>query len=365
LAIGVFVATRPDIIKLTPVIRRMKEESLPFVLIHTGQHYDANMSDNFFGELKLPQPDSFLGAKPETASDVSDLIPRITNFLKKNPLDAVTVLGDTNSAMTVAVSACVLFLPVIHIEAGCRSFDRRMPEEINRVLIADCADLHFAPTRQCLKNLIEEKVPGEALFSGHPVVELVEELKPRIERLGRPQGLDQEFVILTLHRPENSDDKEKLGFILRSFGRIQMPVIFPVHPRTQKNLKLFGLYDKVPKNVQLVEPLGYLEMLRHIRYAHFVATDSGGVQQEAFLLGTPCLTIRRTFDWPETLEAGINFLANPEMPGFEDTIVAIANAADSIRMRFKNVENIFGGTNASKIIVDKIKQQQFFRDSSL
>jgi UDP-N-acetylglucosamine 2-epimerase len=352
--IGIVVATRPDIIKLTSVIRKMKAKRIPFKLIHAGQHYDANMSKNFFGELDLPLPDVFLDAAPENASDVSDLVPRVSKYLKTDSFDALVVLGDTNSAMTSALSACVSFIPVVHIEAGCRSFDRRMSEEINRVLIADCAELHFAPTRHCLKNLVEERVPGEAIFSGHPVVELVQDLMPQIDSWKRTDGVEGKFVIMTMHRPENSDSKEKLSFILRSLGKLDEQVIFPVHPRTMKNIKNFGIQKHIPKNVRLVSPMGYLEILRYIRRAHFVATDSGGIQQEAFLLNTPCLTIRRSFDWPETLEAGVNFLANPEVPGFVEALVAMSRSADALKLRFKNVEPVFGDGKASSLIVEKI-----------
>jgi UDP-N-acetylglucosamine 2-epimerase len=273
---------------------------------------------------------------------------KMNEFLKSVRMDAVVVLGDTNTALAGALVSAINFIPLAHVEAGCRSFDRRMPEEINRVIISDCADVNFAPTKKCLDNLHHESVPGDSILTGHPIVDLFREIGPSI---GGNSERAEDYVLLTLHRPENVDLEHRLRLILSAFGKIEIPVVFPVHPRTRRRLKEFGMERDVPGNVEIMEPIRYLETLRLIRGAKFVATDSGGIQQEAFMLNTPCLTIRRSFEWTETFEAGVNFLANPDRPGFQEAMQSMLLTCDDIRLRFSNLDQIFGDGRASERIV--------------
>lgn len=352
MTIGIFVGTRPDIIKLSPVISELGRQNISYEIIHTGQHYDPAMSEAFFRELAIPEPDYFLGNSSQT-SDVNQIASNVSIFLRKRELGTIVTLGDTNSALGVALAGCLRMSRVAHIEAGCRSYDRRMPEELNRVLISDCASMHFAPTKSCLTNLIKESVPGEIVLTGHPIVDLLQKLSSRITE---PKG-NTPYILLTLHRPENVDDKKKLEFILRTFGALPVHTIFPVHPRTRKNISEFGMESNIPKNISLCKPIGYLNLLENMKGSLFVATDSGGIQQEAYVLKVPCLTIRRSYEWVETFEAGVNILANPENPRFPETLNTMVAESMSIRDRFSNAGEIFGDGTASAKIVSYLKKE--------
>ena len=309
------------------------------------------MSGALIEELDF-NPTHFLGSSPGESSNPLILAEIIKRFVESVALDAIVVLGDTNTALAAALVAATSSIPLAHIEAGCRSFDRSMPEEINRTIIADCADLNFAPTRKSFENLYREAVPGEIVLSGHPIVDLVRELAPKI----KPTSGLKDYAVLTLHRPENVDTERKLSMILDTLGGLDMRFIFPVHPRTRKNMQNFGIEGKVPSNIETTNPVGYLDMLKLVKGAKFVATDSGGMQQEAFLLHTPCLTIRRTFEWVETFEAGVNFLANPDREGFGEAAQSMVLTCQHIKARFKNLDKIFGDGHASDRIVRKLSR---------
>jgi len=346
--IGIFVGTRPDIIKLSPVIEELSKLNVSYEIIHTGQHYDTAMSESFFKELQIPSPDYFLG-DPSRSSDACFIASKVSAFLKENKFTAIVILGDTNSALGAALAGCLAMIPVAHVEAGCRSFDRTMPEELSRVIITDCATTHFAPTKICMMNLQRENAPGKILLTGHPTVDLLKKFSV-VKNIEQKKGNCEPYILLTLHRPENVDNKFKLKFILESLGSLPVRVRFLIHPRTKKNLVEFGIYEAMPENFEISDSLGYIETLKKIKNSLFVATDSGGIQQEAFILKIPCLTIRRSFEWVETFEAGVNILANPENPGFEQSVRTMIDESKSIRARFENAGEIFGDGNASNRI---------------
>lgn len=267
-----------------------------------------------------------------------------------NPAMAL-VEGDTNSSLGVSVAAAKLGIPLGHIEAGCRSFDVTMPEEINRKMISDCSSLNFAPTRDCVKNLRREGVRDETIYlTGHPIVDLFQEMNPLAERstLLRKLGFEPaEYVLLTIHRQENTDDAKRLERILRGISALPIQVIFPIHPRTQQRIGKYGL-SHLLKDVHVVTPLGYADTLHLIEKAAAVLTDSGGIQQEAYLSRTPCITLRENTEWVETVQLGKNFLVGSNI----SKISRAFKIARALRPKWKNdrPRAIFGNDATRKIV---------------
>jgi UDP-N-acetylglucosamine 2-epimerase len=310
--IGVFVGTRPEIIKLAPVIRDLNKRTDDIAVIHTGQHYDWEMSEQFFKELNIAEPNQFLGVGSGAQGlQLSKVISSAEACLVKRKIKLAVVEGDTNSALGVALAAAKNNVQLAHVEAGCRSFDKTMPEEMNRILIADCADINLAPTENCVQNLRNEGIPQRKVtLTGHPLVTLIKNVREKIRMSTVNQSLalkKRGYVIATAHRKENVDDPRRLRSILKSLSDLPTTVVFPIHPRTRDNIKKFKL-STLLKPIHSTPPLGYLDTLRLIEDAEAVITDSGGIQQEAFLLKTPCLTIRKTTEWIETIQGGGNFL---------------------------------------------------------
>jgi UDP-N-acetylglucosamine 2-epimerase len=352
------LGTRPDIIKMAAVIEEAKRRGVEFVLVHTGQHYDWEMSKSFFKELKLPDPDYNLGVRSGSHGEqTAKIIVRFEKVLTKEGPDIVVVDGDTNSAMGCSIAATKLKIPVGHVEAGCRSFDKTMPEEINRIIISDLAKVHFAPTRNCVSNLLSEGIEKKSIFlTGHPLVDLLEKLKPKIgtkitnQYRISPRG----FYVITLHRDFNTDNKDRLKEILVALREIatKKPVIFPIHPRTRKMIREFGLQSLLG-NITTLEPVGYLEMLDLIKNARAVLTDSGGIQQEAAILGTPCMTLRENTEWIETLSSSSNVLVGASLKKITETTRRLDNKYEAALKNMKN-KHIFGKKGASKRIISLI-----------
>ncbi len=303
------VGARPQFIKaavLSRVLRRSHEE----VLVHTGQHYDPLLSDIFFSELDLPPPERHLGIGSDThARQIGRMLEAIEEVLLVERPDRVLVYGDTNSTLAGALAAAKLGLPLAHVEAGLRSYDRSMPEELNRTLTDHCADLLFCPSSIAFDNLAQEGISagvhlvGDVMYDS--VLQQAESLDSRsLARWGLSAG---EYALATVHRAANTDDTERLRSILEALGRLGEPVIFPVHPRTRKAMLAAGL--EAAANVRLAEPLGYREMLALEKNARCILTDSGGVQKEAFFFAVPCVTLRNETEWPETIDCGWNALA--------------------------------------------------------
>lgn len=322
------VGARPNFVKIAPLITELRKVSgITPLLVHTGQHYDREMSDSFFYELDIPRPDYHLHVKPgSSALQVSEIIGRLEPVIVQERPDAVLVVGDVNSTLAGALTAVKVGIPVVHVEAGLRSFDRRMPEEINRVVTDAISDLLFVSEPSGVENLLREGRPRERIFLvGNVMIDTLKQTLGRngasarsispIASLSRWQPSQGRYAILTLHRQGLVDDPALLGRIwsvLQAIGQ-RIPIIFPVHPRTRSRLRGLGFglcaYSGGAGrsgSIHMVSPLGYLEFLRLQKHAAFVLTDSGGVQEETTALGVPCLTLRENTERPFTVTNGTN-----------------------------------------------------------
>lgn len=316
------VGARPQFVKLAPICRELDRVGAGHVIVHTGQHYDARMSDAFFEDLGIASPDVHLGVGSgghgqQTGAMLAGLDP----VIEAERPDWVMVYGDTNSTMAGALSAVKLHVPVAHLEAGLRSYNRRMPEEINRVLTDHAADLCLAPTRLAMDNLAREGLASRARLVGDVMTDvclLTREAVAGREVAGLPRG---EFVLATIHRAENTDDPERLRDVVSALSQLPLPVVLAVHPRLRDRAAALGIALDAG-SLQPVEPLSYPDMVAAVTAAAHVVTDSGGLQKEAFLLETPCITIRTETEWPETLEGDWNVLA--QEPG---TVAALLTRA--------------------------------------
>ncbi len=359
--IAVSVGTRPEIIKMQPVLKELKtRRNIELAFIHTGQHYDYNMSSIFLKELDLEEPDFFLNVKSDSPGrQIGKIIARGEQALRKLKPSAVIVQGDTNSTLGVALAGSRLKLPVGHVEAGCRSFNKEMPEEQNRVLVADIATHQFVPTENCRRNLLREGIGREMIFlTGHPLVDLLKRVSSLIDdRSIKKHGLTaQEYYFVTLHREENVGNRNRLESILKAIHSISdcNKMIFSIHPHTRKNIRKYRL-TKHLKNSIVIEPVGYMDGLAMIKNAFAVLTDSGGIQQEAAILGTPCLTMRKETEWVETVQAGLNFLAGCDTEKILNTARKIYESKDEIAIRLKRKRYLFGKSPVSAKIVDIIE----------
>jgi UDP-N-acetylglucosamine 2-epimerase len=310
--IASIVGARPQFIKLTPVsaaLRRTHQE----IIIHTGQHYDYAMSAQFFEELAIPAPDYHLGVGSGThGAQTGRMLEAVEQVLMEARPDRVMVYGDTNSTLAGALAAAKLHIPIAHVEAGLRSFNRTMPEEINRVMTDHLSDRLFCPTETARRHANDEGIRQGVEVVGDVMYDILLQVRPKIEaraqRLLPTLGVEpQAFVLVTVHRPVNTDDPIAMQKIAYALNRLEMPVVFPVHPRTRTFLERYDIVWE--KHVRLIESLGYIDMLALEKHAYRILTDSGGVQKEAFLFGVPCVTLREETEWTETVEAGWNVLA--------------------------------------------------------
>jgi UDP-N-acetylglucosamine 2-epimerase len=357
--VAVFVGTRPEIIKMRSIIRTLQSDRrLDLLCVHTGQHYDWSISGRFFRELSLPTPNSFLNVGSGShGRQTAEIIRKSERALVQSKPAIVLVEGDTNSSLGVTIAASKLNIPVGHVEAGCRSFDMTMPEEINRKMISDCASLNFAPTTYCVRNLMRERiVPATIFLTGHPIVDLVLAMRPLVRTSGvlhRLRLQPRMYALLTIHRQENTDDPQRLEGILRGLSSLPLKVVFPVHPRTGQRLRRYDLSDLI-KNFIAVSPLGYADTLRLIKEARIVLTDSGGIQQEAYLFKTPCITLRDSTEWMETVRAGMNFLAGSDSSRILRTVNRVLRLAPELKHP-RAFPNLFGKGNAAGTIVRILK----------
>ena len=310
------VGARPQFIKAAAVSRALRAPGAGHteVLVHTGQHYDREMSGRFFEELAIPGPDHELGVGSGGHGwQTGQMLIRIEEVLRMERPDWVLVYGDTNSTLAGALAAAKLEMRVAHVEAGLRSFNRSMPEEHNRVLTDHCSDLLFCPTGSAAEQLAREgitrgvHVVGDVMYDAAlQFASLARERSAALRELGlAPKA----YALVTLHRPYNVDDPERLRQVLDALGRLVMPVVFPVHPRTRAHLAELGNPQVLISRLQCVDPIGYLDMLALEQNAALILTDSGGVQKEAYFFATPCITLRPETEWVETVAAGWNRLA--------------------------------------------------------
>lgn len=318
------VGARPQFVKLAPFSRAARavfEE----VVVHTGQHFDDEMSGKFFEELEIPRPDHNLGINGGKHGDQTGrMLTGLEHLLEQVGPDIVVVFGDTNTTLAGALAAAKMNIRSVHIEAGLRSFNRSMPEEINRVVADHTCDLLFAPTRSAMDHLSREGLGHRSVLTGDI---MVDSLAFGLEKAGSRPGLftslniePGKYYLLTLHRPYNVDDPENLAGLLKQLANLDHPVLFPVHPRTRDILYRYGIgpFD----NIRLTAPLGYLDFLVLQQHAVRIITDSGGIQKEAYIIGTPCITVRPETEWVETVEAGWNLLLDWRLPDFLQRIAA-------------------------------------------
>ncbi len=316
------VGARPNFIKIAPLVREMDSRSdMESVLVHTGQHYDHAMSDIFFDDLGLPQPDIHLGVGSGShAEQTAQIMLHFEPVVLEQRPDLVLVVGDVNSTLACSLVAAKLHVPIAHVEAGVRSFDRTMPEEVNRIVTDVLADLLFTPSHHANENLRREGVPAEKVyFVGNIMVDtLLTAVKIATGRASWQQwGLvPRQYAVLTLHRPGNVDDPTTLTGLVGTLFRLaaDIPILAPLHPRTARRLDEFGLMETIQRarGLLIVEPQGYLDFLCLLSQAGLVLTDSGGIQTETSILGVPCLTLRDNTEWPETVEQGTNELVGTD-----------------------------------------------------
>lgn len=350
------VGARPNFMKIAPVIDEMRRRSDRFepLLVHTGQHYDESMSDSFFEDLKIPRPDINLEVGSGSHSEqTARIMIAFEQVLLKHSADWVVVVGDVNSTMAAAIVAAKMCVRVAHIEAGLRSRDRTMPEEINRLVTDALADLLLTPSRDANENLLREGVASEKIrFVGNVMIDT---LFRNLERARSSRVLDRlglkpkEFCAMTLHRPSNVDDRETLvGIVdaLRDIGQ-RLPIVFAVHPRTRERLQEFGFNERVHSQPSLIitEPLGYLDFLQLYSNSRLVLTDSGGIQEETTVLGIPCLTLRENTERPLTVSEGTNRVVGSD----PDVIRREAMAALERSVRPAKVPELWDGHAAARI----------------
>ena len=326
------VGARPNFMKAAPVISALAQyPQVAQILLHTGQHYDHNMSAVFFEELGLPKPDINLEVGSGShAQQTAEIMKRFETIVINDKPDWLIVYGDVNSTIATTLVATKLGIRVAHVEAGLRSFDRSMPEEINRLVTDRLADLLLTPSRDGDEHLVAEGIPAEKIKRvGNVMIDTLVRLLPQAEtgwpKLQTELGLaDKGYGLLTLHRPSNVDDPQTLKALLQTLNELNhdLPLLFPAHPRTQKRIEQFG-YTDLKGDIQFVEPVGYLDFLALQNHAKLIITDSGGIQEESTYLGVPCLTVRENTERPVTIAVGTNHLVGQNMDHLKAKVAEI------------------------------------------
>lgn len=355
--IAIILGTRPEIIKFSPIIRECTRVSQDFFVLHTGQHYSYSMDRVFFEQLELPKANYNLDVGSGThAEQTGKILIGTEKILLEEKPDIVLVEGDTNTVLAGALAAVKLGVKVGHVEAGLRSYDRQMPEEINRILTDHCSDLLFAPTSKSKQTLLNEGIPENKIFvTGNTIVDAVyQNLDISKKKRNVKARLDLEkktYLLATVHRQENVDNEQRFKGILKGLELVQkqtgFPVIYPVHPRAKKQLRTLRIRAR---GIKTVQPLDYLNFLRLESEAKLVLTDSGGVQEEACILGVPCVTLRYNTERPETLEVGANILAGTDPSQILEKTELMLNTKN----RWKNP---FGDGKAGKKIVQTLTKE--------
>ncbi len=347
------VGTRPEFVQTAPVTKAIRKRHTE-ILVNTGQHYDDNMSAVFFSDLGIPQPDVDLDVgSGGHAAQTGQIMAKIEEVMLREKPDWVLVFGDTNSTIAAALTAAKVHIPVAHIEAGLRSYDRKMPEEINRVLTDHISDILFPPTQVAVNNLKREGITEGVRLVGDVRVDVVlgtveraREQQPKLfEQTSLKPG--EPFALATIHRASNTDDRGRLADIVGAFNTLDLPVVLPVHPRLKKMMGAFGM--DFSGNVRAIDPIGFVDMVALLDACKIVITDSGGLQKEAYMLARPGVTVRDTTEWVETVEAGWNRLTEPE-----DFKAAVAEALKPPPVEHPD---LYGAPGVCERIVDVLEAE--------
>ncbi|MEX2681010.1 MAG: non-hydrolyzing UDP-N-acetylglucosamine 2-epimerase [Candidatus Sigynarchaeota archaeon] len=328
---AIIIGTRPEIIKCAPLIKLYERRKADLVLIHTNQHYSFNMDKLFFEQMHLREPDHNLNVGSGThAEQTGKIMVGVENVLHEGKIDTILVQGDTNTVLGSALAASKLQVKIGHVEAGLRSFDRSMPEEVNRVLTDHVSDYLFCPTEHSRENVLAEGIPDQRIHVvGNTIVDATlqhyELARKQTAKVLQQMGVTaNKFNLLTAHRPANVDDPARLNQLVEIMRVIvsetNLPIVFPIHPRTKSKLDEYHLLNTLPADVQLVDPVGYMEFLILEKNANLIFTDSGGVQEEACILRKPCITLRENTERPETVDVGANIIVNFDIPKIKAAI---------------------------------------------
>ncbi|HEY7227657.1 MAG TPA: UDP-N-acetylglucosamine 2-epimerase (non-hydrolyzing) [Nitrososphaeraceae archaeon] len=348
------VGARPNFVKLGPIHKSLNSSGIEHLIVHTGQHYDYEMSEIFFNDFELPKPDIHLGVgSGPSCYQIGEMVKRLEKNLTQRHVDLVLVYGDTNSTLAGAICANKCNIKLGHIEAGLRSYDLTMPEENNRVITDNLSNYLFAPTRNAVNNLKKERTRGKVYNTGDLSVEIVENTKliskqsKILDILSLKSG---SYLLLTMHRAENTSSRDYFIQLLKTFeSLIDSTIVFPIHPRTKKMFKTFGLLDRLLKcsNVKMLLPVGYIDFIALLQNSLKVVTDSGGIQKEAYLLKVPCVTMRKNTEWVETVKGRWNILT-----GIDSKKIAHAVKRGSPTSNYS--KSAFGNGKTSQIISELI-----------
>ena len=354
--IAIVLGTRPEIIKMSPVVRELEERNANFLILHTGQHYSYNLDKVFFEQLNLlPAKYNLEVGSGSHAEQTARALIGIERILQKEKPDIVLVEGDTNSTLAGVLAAVKLHIEVGHVEAGLRSYDRQMPEEINRIIADHCSDFLFTPTEKSKAILLGEGIPEKKIFvTGNTIVDAVCQnlalAREKKDTLSSLRLRPKEYFLVTLHRQGNVDNRTRFAPIFEGLDRVttkfHQPVIYPIHPRSRKRMNEFDLRSK---KITLIDPMDFLNFLQLESEARLIFTDSGGVQEEACILGVPCVTLRDNTERPETIEVGSNILAGASSS-------RILECTELMLNRRNDWENPFGDGNAGRRIVEILEQ---------
>ena len=347
------LGVRPQFVKASVVSRELRKKHEE-ILIHTGQHYDYQMNKVFFEQLNIPEPDYHLNIGSGTHGyQTGEMLKKIEEVLLKEKPDLVLTYGDTNSTLAGALAASKLQIKTAHVESGLRSFDRSMPEEVNRILTDHCSDILFCPTQNAVDNLRNEGITEKIHLTRDVIVDSLLHNREIAENkstiLNDLSIKSKEYLVATIHRASNTDNEKNLKNIVDAFSELNETIIFPLHPRTEKFLKKYGFYERLKSSVILTQPLGFLEFIKLMDHARMILTDSGGVQKEAYILKVPCITLRENTEWIETVDDGWNVLVGTDKE-------KIVNLVDEFTPSIKTYQNRFGNGDACKRVCDILNQ---------
>ncbi|TMT86898.1 UDP-N-acetylglucosamine 2-epimerase (non-hydrolyzing) [Haloterrigena sp. H1] len=343
------VGARPQFIKAAAVSQQLRHDH-DELLVHTGQHYDHELSEVFFEELALPKPAFHLGVGSGThAHQTAEMMTELERIVDDESPDIVLVYGDTNSTLAGALVAAKSSAQLAHVEAGLRSYDWSMPEEVNRRLTDHCSDILFAPGQHAKETLEQEGISENVFVPGDVMYDTLLQIRDRLHNTDG-SGIERpdEYVLATVHRAKNTDDRDRLAAIIDAFSQLRVPVVFPAHPRTVTALQEYGLWDRATEASRIIDPVNYGQFITLVEDAVCVATDSGGVQKEAFYLDTPCITLRDTTEWVETVDAGWNTLVGAETSEIVDAVRAAVDPPAK--------PDLYGNGNAAARIVEQLER---------